>query len=151
MTKHTCLAVLMLATMAALLSGAQEKKTDKDLIQGTWKVVERSKNGEKTPEQEVKDQAVTLRFAGTTVTQSGGDAGKKDEATFVLDESNTQKRLTFTRTGEVNQGQVFVAIYELNGDTLKLAYSTGEKRQTPPAELKDGDGVGVLTLERQKP
>ncbi len=131
---------------------AEEKaKTDSDLLQGTWKVVQRTKNGEDTPDQEVKDHPVTLRFAGDTVTTSAGEDGKKDEAKFVLDGSKTPKHLTFTRTGEVHPGQVFAAIYELNGDTLTLAYSTGDKRETPPGDVKKADGVGTLTLERQKP
>ena len=42
-------------------------------------------------------------------------------------------------------------VYELTGDTLKVAYQLEEKAVIPPESLSPRPEVVVLTLERVKP
>src|SRR6185295_599949 len=154
MRKSKLLAALLVCVVfipAALAEDVKEKKevkTDKDLIQGTWKVVKRVKNGKETPEKEVSGNPVYLKFAGDAATEMRGE--KKEEGGFTLDSSAKPKRITMTgKTGD-NAGKSFAGIYELSGDTLKIAYSIGEKSGQPPKEFTGGEGAGLLVLERQK-
>jgi len=122
-------------------------KDDKQLLQGTWKVVKKFKNGE--PE-ELQATPATLKFSGSTVTLSEGGE-HQSEGTFSIDESNAPKRMTLTGTSGQNAGRTFEAIYELDGDTFKLAYSIGESAGSPPKDFAGGQGQAVEVLERQKP
>jgi uncharacterized protein (TIGR03067 family) len=134
--------------LARHLAEAQGRaKDDKQSLQGTWKVVKKVKNGES---EDLKDAPATLRFAGSTVTLSQGDE-KQSEGTFVIDESKTPRRITLTGTTGQSAGRTFEAIYELDGDTFKLAYGTGDHAGTPPGDFAGGPGQAMEVLERQKP
>lgn len=122
-------------------------KDDKQLLQGTWKVVKKVKNGE--PE-ELKATPATLKFSGNTVTLSEGGE-QQGEGTFSIDESKTPRRITLTGTSGQNAGRTFEAIYALDGDTFKLAYGIGENAGSPPKDFEGGQGQAVEVLERQKP
>jgi uncharacterized protein (TIGR03067 family) len=122
-------------------------KNDKQLLQGTWKVVKKVKNGEA---EELKAAPSTLKFAGDTVALSEG-GGPQSAGTFTIDQSKTPKRITLTGTSGQNAGRTFEAIYELDGDTFKLAYGIGGNAGTPPKDFAGGQGQAVEVLERQKP
>ncbi|HWE94577.1 MAG TPA: TIGR03067 domain-containing protein [Tepidisphaeraceae bacterium] len=147
------LAALMLCASLALLARAEEgkktppAKSDKELLQGTWKVVKKTKGGEA---EDVKDNPMTIKFAGDVATATmGGET--KGEGTFTIDESKSHRWITLTGTSGPNAGREFAAIYELDGDTLKLAYSTGENNKTRPKDFSGKEGEAAEVLERQKP
>jgi uncharacterized protein (TIGR03067 family) len=117
---------------------------DRDRIQGTWKVVKRVKNGEAATAKEVADQSAVLAFAGDAVTQTKD--GKAEEGTFKLDPTQSPRRITLAGK---DPARTFEGIYELAGDTLTLAYGTGEAAKTPPKDFAGGPGSGLLVLERQ--
>jgi len=116
-------------------------------LQGTWKVVKKVKNGES---EDVAAHPSSLKIAGDKVTAMEGDESK-GEGTFTIDESTTPKRITMNGKTGPNAGRTFEAIFELDGDTLKLAYSIGDKAGTPPTDFSGGQGTAAETLERVKP
>ncbi len=120
---------------------------DKQLLQGTWKVVKKVKNGE--PE-ELKTAPTTLKFSGTTVTL-WQDGEQQSDGAFAIDESKTPTRITLTGTSGQSAGRTFEAIYSLDGDTLKLAYGIGDNAGSPPKDFAGGQGQAMEVLERQKP
>jgi RNA polymerase sigma factor (sigma-70 family) len=92
-------------------------KTDKDALQGEWKVVGTLAIGQ-APKQgnDVKGRSVV--FKGDKVVMQG-------EGQFMLDPSKTPKELDIIPTegpaGE--KGKKFRAIYELKGDDLKISFN----------------------------
>src|SRR4051794_35775080 len=87
------LAALMLCASLALLARAEEgkksppAKSDKEWIQGTWKVVKKTKGGEG---EDVKDNPMTIKFAGDVATATAGGE-TKGEGTFTIDADKTPK------------------------------------------------------------
>ena len=85
------LTALLICLSVGLLARAEDGKkaekpgvSDKQLLQGNWKIVKVIKNGE--PE-DIKDGPAYMKFADDKVTHSKGDA--KNEGTFALDESKS--------------------------------------------------------------
>ena len=118
-------------------------------IQGSWRVVKRVKNGEATSDEEVRRTPVVLTFAGTAVTEAkGGQAS--DEGAFALDAAASPPRITMTGKTGGHAGQAFAGIYELAGDTLKIAYGVGEDAaKAAPKDFAGGPGAGLLVLQRE--
>ena len=145
------LVVSLLITHAARAeeakNAAKDAASDRQSLRGTWKVVKKIKNGQS---ENVKDHPESLTFSGDSVTHAKGDE-KAGDGTFALDEAKTPKRITFKGTGGAHAGTVFEAIYELKGDTLRIAYGTGRNAKTPPKDFTGGEGEAAETLQRQKP
>jgi uncharacterized protein (TIGR03067 family) len=149
------LSVFLLCVSIALLARAEEakkdpkapKKSDKELLAGTWKVVKKVKNGEA---EDTKDNPMTIKFAGDVASATVGDESK-GEGTFTIDESKNPKWITFAGTSGPSAGREIAAIYELDGDTLKLAYGTGDNCKTRPKDFSGKEGEAMEVLERQMP
>jgi uncharacterized protein (TIGR03067 family) len=124
-------------------------KSDKELLQGTWRVVGMVRNGEAMAEDDLKEASMSMRFAGDVATLSKGDLSK--DASFTIDEAKTPKQIVITPKDGPQKDKPRTNIYELNGDTLKMAFRIGDDNTTPPADFAQGDGFGMMTLERQKP
>lgn len=137
---------LVLLARAEDAPRGQNGRSDQQLLQGTWKVVKRVKNGQA---EDVTEHPSTMRFAGRNVTESR-DGHDVQEGTFAIDGSKSPRRITLTGTKGIHADKVFEAIYSIEGDTLKLAYSTADQAATPPAGFTGGEGEGLLVLERQR-
>ncbi|HXR07390.1 MAG TPA: TIGR03067 domain-containing protein, partial [Candidatus Acidoferrum sp.] len=73
-----------------------------------------------------------------------------DRGTYTLDSTSTLKSLTITGTEGPNRGKTFPAVFELNGDTLRICYDlSGAKR---PTEFKSvaGTQLFLVTYIRNK-
>ena len=91
-----------------------------------------------------------MTFAGEVVTLLQGGK-EKSSGTFAVDESKTPRRITMTGKSGANSGTTFEAVYELDGDTLKLAYGLRDSAGTPPKDFNGGAGEASEVFERQKP
>ena len=140
--------LFMLVVSSGLISIGLAEDADKDVsrLQGTWNIVKRVKNGQ---EEDAKSHPGQLKFTGHTAVEVR-DGVTEQEGSFTIDASKTPHRITMTGSRGPNAGSVFEGIYELEGDTLKLAYSTGPDANTPPKDFDAKDHIGLLTLERQK-
>jgi len=120
-------------------------RSDEQLMQGSWKVVKRVKNGQT---EDAAEHPTTLKFSGKNITEiRDGKPGK--EGAFTLDATKTPKRITLKGTKGDDAEKVFEAIYEIDGNTMKLAYSVGEHANTPPKDFS-GAECGLLVLERER-
>lgn len=122
-------------------------RSDRQLLQGTWKVVKRIKNGH---EEGASEHPSVLKISGTAIDETR-DGKPAQQGTFVLDDSSSPKRITLTGKAGPDAGKVFEAIYEVDGNTFKLAYSIGDHAGTAPKDFAGGEGAGLLVLERQRP
>jgi uncharacterized protein (TIGR03067 family) len=125
-------------------------RAERDRLQGSWELVGMVKDGKETPEEELKDNPTTVRFHGEAVAFIQKD--QNQPTAYDLDLSHTPKRMTIrvTKPAPVPEHKTLVAVYDLEGDTLRLALRTGEHFDRPPAEVKAGDGIALMTLRRKK-
>jgi uncharacterized protein (TIGR03067 family) len=117
-------------------------KADREALQGSWKLVSVEADG-KADDQ--PDGSV-LKFDGDEVFEvKAGE--KKDPAAYRVDPVKDPKQFDLIPQTGGDKGATIQAIYEIKGDTLRLALGDKSHR---PAAFKSGDGVVVLTLKRQK-
>jgi uncharacterized protein (TIGR03067 family) len=128
--------------LAADSPKADDKKEDKDLIQGTWVLVSGERGGKPLPDEIVKGAKMT--FAGDKITIKTKD--REIKGTFKLDPSKKPKAMDVKLDGNDGQG-----IYSLEGDTLKIAH--GADRDPRPTEFatKENTNLVLLVLKREKP
>jgi uncharacterized protein (TIGR03067 family) len=134
---------LLAVLVVAALTPAEDKPKDEEAIQGTWNVVSREMVGKKTPDAELKTLKVTIKD-GTITTD---DDKKKEKVTYKLDPSKKPKAIDLTdEEGKITT----LAIYELDGDTLKLCWS--EKVDDRPTKFaSDADSAQtVMVFKRVK-
>jgi uncharacterized protein (TIGR03067 family) len=153
MGKLSTILALMLGLSAVMLRAADEVKpavkSDKDLLQGTWRVVGMVRDGEAMPEDDLKEASMSMPFAGDVATLAKGDLSK--DASFTIDEAKMPKQIVITPKDGPQKDKPRTNIYQLDGDTLKLAFRIGDDNAAAPADFAPGEGFGMMTLQRQKP
>src|ERR1700677_1481718 len=120
---------------------------DSDAIQGTWLASRAEPGGKPFPEEVRKSIKLTLKDGKYTVT-----VGKNpDQGTVSLDPSAKPKALDVTGTEGPNKGKTFLAIYELDGDTLRICYDLSGMAR--PSEFKTAKDTKLflVTYKREKP
>jgi uncharacterized protein (TIGR03067 family) len=133
--------VLVLAAMlvAGRGLGDDKAKSDRELLQGTWKAVSGERDGEKMSEAQLKNWE-EMHFKDDTFTREGSE---KKEGTFALDPQKDPKEIDLNLTVK-GQAATWPGVYELKGDTLKLALKAGR-----PTALESKGGV-LIVFERKK-
>jgi uncharacterized protein (TIGR03067 family) len=132
---------------------AQDAKKDQEQLQGTWMMVSREFQGKKATKEELEKLNTKIVVKGDSITVWSKDAGTDEvlsELTFKLDPATKPRSLDFTITNGPTKGQTAVAIYELEGDSLRVCYATGDaKRPTQFAATNDTEWV-LLSYKREK-
>jgi uncharacterized protein (TIGR03067 family) len=120
---------------------------DGDTIQGTWLPAAAELGGKKFPDEVRKTMQLEVKGNKYTVT-----VGQKvDRGTFKLNPSAKPKAMDITGTDGPNKGKTILAIYERDGDTLRICYDlTGKKRPTE-FKTKAGTQLFLVTYKRKKP
>jgi RNA polymerase sigma factor (sigma-70 family) len=128
----------------AMARGTDDKKSDQDLIQGKWKLVSGKLSGKDLPEEEQK------------VLNESGFVFEKDKLTaphqgsFTLDSTKSPKELDLTIDEPEQRKGKYLAVYEMDGDTLKITFANvGQDRPTKLEAGKD-DAWAMLVFERVK-
>jgi uncharacterized protein (TIGR03067 family) len=153
--------VALVLTACVLIAGrarADDEATRKELalLQGTWVIVGKEYGGKKATEEEVANLAAEVKptVDGTKIKWSEKLEKKENasEATFKIDPKARPKTLDVTYTGGRFKGDTVLAIYEIDGDTLKVCYATTEDGKPRPTEFAGkADGKAVLmTYKRAK-
>ena len=94
-------------------------------------------------------KSIKLEVKGDKYTVTVGK--KPDRGTCKLNPSAKPKALDITGTEGPNKGKTILAIYERDGDTLRVCYDLSGKSR--PAEFKTTAGTHLFLVEykRQKP
>jgi uncharacterized protein (TIGR03067 family) len=137
---------LLMALPCSLLVAtgrAADKPTrgDKEKMQGTWVLVSGERGGEPVPAEVAKD--LRLVIAGNKMTLQNKD--RKTTFTFKLNPDKKPKQIDVDMDGKVGKG-----IYQLDGDSLKIAH--GELGDARPKEFptKKGSQLTIMVFKRQK-
>ena len=124
---------------AAARADETATKTDKDKLQGKWKITEAVLHGRPLP----LERAVAL--LGDTVEFKGDKVTLRTESTFTLDPSKSPKWIDMPSA----DGRGFVGVYALDGDKLTLHCAVpGSAPRPTELEFKKGVNTTRLVLER---
>lgn len=123
-------------------------KKDQDGLQGTWQVVAWTHDG--LPLNEDFRKKLTVTFKGSKMEIVGPD-GIVVQDSFKLDPSKTPKAIVLTLLDGKNKGLTLPAIYELNGDDLKLCVQMKSATDRPTAfKAERGSGFRLYVFQRSK-
>jgi uncharacterized protein (TIGR03067 family) len=123
---------------------------DKDNLQGLWQAVELEANGQKAPDEVAKQFKVLVK--GDKIVFNPDTENR--EHTFTLDTMAKPKAMDLTPSDGPAKGKTLpYAIYELDGDKLRICLDKDGKTGKRPTEFKAAaeDGFALLTLKRVKP
>lgn len=121
--------------------------TKDETLDGVWLPSSAELGGTPFPDEVRK--SIRLEIKGDDYTVTVG--AQPDRGTCKRDPSAKPKTLDITGTEGPNKGKTILAIYERNGDTLRVCYDlTGKNR---PSEFKTAAGTQLFLVEYklQKP
>jgi uncharacterized protein (TIGR03067 family) len=146
--------VPMLVVLAAgLMTGAvplpaEEDAGKKDLkaMAGTWKPTKAVRRGQPAPAEALEQ--LTLVIKDNTITVKEGP--REEEATFTIDASKKPRQFDLTPKKEGRDRGKVLGIYEIKGDTLKMAWIKGGKERPKEFTSPEGSQVFLIELKRTK-
>lgn len=143
----------LLVTGLCLSIPALADEADHQKLNGSWKLVAAEHNGRELPAAEVPDVILTheAHKGGVhpfTVRSKGKVIAR---GTFTHGDTMAGKYHTYDAqyTEGPNKGKTILGIYELNGDTLKLAWDSPGKDRPTEFTTKAGTDLVVRTYKRQ--
>jgi len=119
-----------IVVLTLLAASADARPTPDGDLQGVWKPVQVELGGIPLPEAVLAPLRLELRKGTYVVT----GAESPDKGTYAVDDSKSPKTMDVTGTDGPNKGKTFPAIYELDGDTLRICYDLSGKAR--PKEFK---------------
>jgi uncharacterized protein (TIGR03067 family) len=145
-------AALLLAT-AIILAGlpnayceAQEDavKMEMKALAGMWRPVSAENNGFKVSEASLKD---TRRYfdADGNWTMRRGDETVLEWKAKALDPTKTPKTIDIEVVSGSYKGVVYLGIYELDGDTLRICFAMPDRPVRPTEFTADAGSVRALS------
>jgi len=138
----TAFAVLLGLTVAVWAADAKA-----DSLDGTWLPEAAELSGVKYPDDVRKATKLVMKGDKYTVTVGT----QSDRGTVKLDASVEPKTMDITGTDGPNKGKTFLAIYEHDGDTLRVCYDLSGKSRPTEFKSKPGTQLFLVTYKRQKP
>ena len=135
--------VLVAVAVTAVLAGQQAD--DSKNIQGTWLPVKGEIGGAPMKDETLKIISMKLEGGKYEV-----KAENLDKGTYTIDPSAKPKTIDVSGVEGPNAGKKLLAIYELQGDTLRICYGLGGSPR--PTEFKSPAGTPtfLVTYERKK-
>jgi len=140
--------LLLAATFLSLLLPLAHVAQADDFksMEGKWKVDSAEVNGKIVDAPELKDIQITI----------SGDRYEAlikdhiDRGSLKLDETQKPRTMDATKTEGDEVGKMIKAIYEINGDTMRVCYAmTGDARPTEFATKPDS-ALLLITYRREK-
>ena len=145
MTLRHCMALALVLSFSSAAWSKDAK--DEDAVQGTWLASTAELGGQKFPDEVRKSIKLVIKDGKYTVTV--GD--RPDKGTTKMDSSAKPKTIDITGTDGPNKGKTMLAIYELNGDTLRVCYDLSGKSRPTEFKTTAGTQLFLVTYDREKP
>ncbi|HQR38257.1 MAG TPA: TIGR03067 domain-containing protein [Blastocatellia bacterium] len=136
-------ALIILFSLAARGGGA----TDADTLQGTWLPSAAELGGTMFPDEIRK--TISLVIAGDKYTVTVGKA--VDQGTVKLNPATNPRQLDITGTDGPNKGRTILAIYEREGDTLRVCYDLAGTGRPTEFKTSAGSQLFLVTYKLQTP
>jgi uncharacterized protein (TIGR03067 family) len=137
------LALLLSFSLAARSGGAK----DGDTLQGTWLPLTAELGGKMFPDEVRKTIKLVVKGQKYTVT-----VGKQvDQGTVKLNPKAKPKEMDIIGTSGPNKGKTILAVYERDGDTLRICYDLSGKNRPTEFRTTEGTPLFLVTYKRQQP
>ena len=135
------LILAMIALMPADRPFVHPPKTDRDLLQGTWILIDVQRNPPMTPEKMLGNRVV---IAGDDYKRFTNEEPAIIERTFRLHPETQPKSVDFIAKNPGGQDFIYKGIYDIKGDTFRLSFALyGQER---PKEFRVGPGLTANTV-----
>ena len=136
---------LTLALSFALAARGDDAK-DGDALQGAWLPSSAEIGGKPFPDEVRKTIKLVVKDDKYTVT-----VGKEvDQGTVKLNPAAKPKEMDITGTDGPNKGKTILAIYERDGDTLRVCYDLSGKSRPKKFKTNEGTQLFFVTYKREK-
>jgi uncharacterized protein (TIGR03067 family) len=135
---------LLLAVIACPVVRGDAAADEWKKLAGTWKVDAATLNGE--------DATAALKSAVLTIEEGKYKLllGNTDTGTLVIEPSKNPKSMTVKGTDGPNKGKSFPAIYEIDGDMLKVCYALDGKEAPKEFKSTAENKTLLVTYKRDK-
>lgn len=141
-------AVVGIGLFTWAIAAGDDAKTDLDQFQGTWVSVEYVVDGKPWGEKERRTLKLTVK--GNRSTFTVGDTSRHGD--YQLNPGKSPKELDILLTDGPDRGKVKPAIYEFEGDRLRICLSaTGAKERPKEFASKPRQGVTLEVWKRSAP
>jgi uncharacterized protein (TIGR03067 family) len=137
-----CIAMILFTAAARGQDAADERK----LLQGTW-LPTAAEVGE-NPFGEATLKIMKLVVEGDKYAVTVGIS--VDLGAIRIDPAAKPKTMDIISTDGPNQGKTFLAIYELNGDMLRICYDLTGKVRPTEFKTRKGEPLFLATYKRAK-
>jgi uncharacterized protein (TIGR03067 family) len=137
-------ALVLLLSFVLAVSGANAK--DADTIEGNWLPATAELAGKPFPDEVRK--TIKLVVKGDKYTATVGKV--VDQGTVKLDPRAKPKALDIVGTDGPNKGRTILAIYERDGDTLRVCYDLSGKGRPKDFKTSEGTKLYLVTYKREK-
>jgi uncharacterized protein (TIGR03067 family) len=138
-------AVCLLIALICVPTLFADEKDEWKVLKGTWNVEKAVLMG--------ADQTEAFKSAVLTMEEgkySVNFAGNVDKGTLKLDAAAKPKRVSITSTEGATKDKTIEAIYEIDGDTLKVCYTLEGKDAPKEFESKEGTNTLFVVYKRGK-
>jgi len=115
---------------------------DGKVIEGTWVIVKAELGGQKLPDQGIKGTKLILT--------EGRYQLQIDQGEYKLYPAEKIKAMDIIGREGPNKGKSFLAIYELQGDTLKICYDLAGKIRPTQFKTEAGTKQFLVIYQREK-
>jgi uncharacterized protein (TIGR03067 family) len=137
----------------APITGCDEAKneairTDRKIIEGTWRIVALEVDGKKTNEEDARKLIVVNGSDGTWRLRS--EEKEISQGTSVFDPTRKPKTIDFTSTVGEEKGKQHLGVYEIGEETRKLCFAPAGKERPTEFSSPSGSGHILVTFERVK-
>jgi uncharacterized protein (TIGR03067 family) len=138
--------ILLAIILFTATARSQDRADERKLLQGTWlpTAAEVSEN----PFGEATLKIMKLVVEGDKYAVTVGIS--VDLGTIRIDPAAKPKTMDIISTDGPNQGKTFLAIYELNGDTLRICYDLTGKVRPTEFKTRKGEPLFLATYKRAK-
>jgi uncharacterized protein (TIGR03067 family) len=140
----------LLVAVVALGIAADKKddavKAEQKSIEGSWALESGVVNGNKVPDNQVKDYRM-IRKGDQATFQRGKET---IHGTHTIDPTAKPKTVDITPKDGPNKDKTLLGIYELKGDTLKMCYGMAGKDRPTEFSSKANSGVILHIWKRVK-
>ncbi len=137
---------LSLAAIVHLTRAADNLKA----MGGKWQPAAIEVAGRPLPPAVLKTISLKIDGANYEVVVQTENGPSPDKGTVKLDPSTKPKRMTITGVEGPNAGKTYLAIYEFNGDTLRVCYDLGGTERPTEFKTAPETKLFLVTYERVK-
>jgi uncharacterized protein (TIGR03067 family) len=137
-----CALAILTATDSLLAADSPDSKA----LRGDWSPVKAELSGRPLPDAALKSIHLKLGDGTYDVTADG----HPDKGTYQVDSTAKPKTMVIRGTEGPNQGKTIPAIYDLQGDSLRICYDLSGAKTPSEFKSQPGTRLYLVTYERKK-